>query len=664
MIHWVLGCALADDKLVSISLIADDTQVKPGQTITVGTIQDITPKWHVYWINPGDSGEATTIDWSGLEGLTASDIQWPVPHKIPFGPLTNYGFEDQVILLQELTLPEQLPSGPFALTADISLLVCEEICLPEFHEASLQLNGPQQGHPAQIEQAKGSLPILQNWPATYHTQDDQVVLDVAYDEALLPLDQMSGVELYFTARGVLNNSAQASASHDNKRWLISQPTGDIPAHEVASSDVVIVYTDPSGQRNGIGLSASHQNLPAEQPQTSFMLAIGLALLGGLILNVMPCVFPVLALKAMHLAHMQNQTAREARGHGWAYTVGILVSFLIIALLLIALKSLGAQIGWGFQLQNPLFVMFLIYLLTLVGLNLAGFFEFGSGLTNIGTGLAGQSGWAGSFYTGVLATLVATPCTAPFMGVAIGYALVQPVHQSLVVFLALGFGLALPYLLLALFPVTRGWLPQPGPWMIRFKEFLAFPMLATAAWLIWVLSIQADSFGVLMVLMGLVVLALGIWLQKLSSAIRLAGWPVMLLAMWPFYAVYQSHSDDGQARNWQPFTQASYAAAQQNDNAIFVNMTAAWCITCQVNEQVALNTEATQTLFADHDVQYLKGDWTDFDAGITHYLEQYQRNGVPIYVYYGPKNPATGERPEPQVLPQILTPAIIAQYVAD
>ncbi|MFC3194042.1 protein-disulfide reductase DsbD family protein [Marinicella sediminis] len=663
LLHCAMTFALTEDNYVSISLITSQTQVVAGQTITVGVVQDITPNWHVYWINPGDSGEATAIEWSGLDDLSASAIQWPIPHKIPFGPLTNYGYENQVILLQQLTLPDTLPDGPLALVADISLLVCEDICLPEFHQATLNLNSGQASHPELIEHARLTLPVQQDWAASYSTQGDQVVLEVAYDAALLPLEQMTDVELYFTERGVLNHSASATTMHDSRLWHISQPIGDIPAQEVPISDVVIVFQDPSGQRNGIKLTASHQVARTASQQTSFLYAIGLALLGGIILNVMPCVFPVLALKAMNLAHMHNQTARQAILHGWAYTAGILLSFLIIALLLMVLKSFGAQIGWGFQLQNPVFVMFLIYLLTLVGLNLAGFFEVNSGLTHVGADLANKTGLSGSFYTGVLATLVATPCTAPFMGVAIGYALVQPVYESIAVFLTLGFGLALPYLLLAMFPVTRSWMPRPGEWMIRFKEFLAFPMLATAAWLVWVLSIQADSFGVLAVLMGLVVVTLGIWFLKLNSFIRWTGWAFLLLAMWPFYAVYETQKADGVAVNWQPFSKTSYTAARQNDAALFVNMTAAWCITCQVNEQVALNTDDTKALFAKHNIQYLKGDWTDFDAEITQYLEKYQRNGVPIYVYYGPVDPLTGKRPEPQVLPQILTPAIIKQYVA-
>lgn len=654
--------AQTDKKYVAIDLVADQVTVTGGETITVGVIQNIEPKWHVYWINPGDSGEATEVYWSGLEGLSAEPFQWPIPHKIPFGPLTNYGYEDQVVLLQELTLPDTLPEGPIELVADISLLVCEEICLPEFHEAKLILNGDQAASPDVVEKAQLKLPITQDWAASYSLNGDQVVVDVNYDAGMLPLDQMTAVELYFKERGMVNNSAIATSTFKQNQWQLKQTAGDVSVTEIPQSDLVIVYQDPSGQRNGIELKANYQAMSMVQADTSFLYAMLLAVLGGLVLNVMPCVFPVLALKAMSLVHMQNESAREAKLHGWAYTAGILLSFLLIALVLIGLKGLGAQIGWGFQLQNPLFVMFLIYLLVLVALNLAGYFEVGSGFTNVGSKMASQQGLSGSFYTGVLATLVATPCTAPFMGVAIGYALVQPVYVSLSVFLALGFGLALPYLILASFPRTRSWLPQPGDWMIKFKEFLAFPMLATVAWLVWVLSFQANSYGVLVVLMGLVVLAMGIWMLRLKGRMRWTGWVFVLLSLLPFYAVHRAQSHDD-SPNWQAFSQTSYRAALDNNEAVFINMTAAWCITCQVNEQVALNTEATKKVFADEKIQYLKGDWTDFDADITQYLEQYQRNGVPIYVFYGPKDELTGQRPEPQVLPQILTPAIIESYVA-
>ncbi len=663
MLYLPFGLVQAEDKYVKIELISDQTEVRNGDIITVGVVQNIEPHWHVYWINPGDSGEATEVHWSGIEGISASEIQWPIPDKIPFGPMTNYGYEDQVVLLQTLQLPSKLPDGPIELVADISLLVCEEICIPEFHQATLTLNGELVPRPEQIEQAKNQLPIQQNWPTSYTIDGTDVMLSISYDASILSPAQASDIEVFFTSRGMVNNSAQAIAKHDDTIWTIKQDQGDILASDIPTTNVLIVYQDPSGQRNGIELSANYQTANIKNADTSLLLAIGLALLGGLVLNVMPCVFPVLALKAMSLVHMQNESSKQAKLHGWAYTFGILLSFLVIASALIGLKAAGAQIGWGFQLQNPLFVMFLVYLLVLVALNLAGFFEVGSGLTNIGSKLADQQGLSGSFYTGILATLVATPCTAPFMGVAIGYALVQPFYVSIIVFLALGFGLALPYLLLTIFPITRSWLPKPGPWMIKFKEFLAFPMLATVAWLIWVLSIQAGSYGVLLALMGLVVMALGIWFTQLKGAFRRSGWAFMLISMWPFYTLYRAESQAEKTQNWQPFSSTSYASAQSNPEPIFVNMTAAWCITCQVNEQVALNTDETRSLFSNEKVQYLKGDWTDFDADITQYLEKYQRNGVPIYVYYGPTDPVTGNRPEPQVLPQILTPAIVNNYVA-
>ncbi len=663
MVYLPFGVVQAEEKYVKIELISDQTEVRNGDVITVGVIQNIEPYWHVYWINPGDSGEATEVHWSGIEGISASEIQWPIPHKIPFGPMTNYGYEDQVVLLQTLQLPNNLPDGSIELVADISLLVCEEICIPEFHQATLTLNGGLASRAEQIEQAKNQLPIQQNWPTNYTIDGNDVMLSTAYDASILSPAQASHIEVFFKSRGMVNNSAQAVVKHDDTLWTIKQDQGDILASDIPTADVLIVYQDPSGQRNGIQLSATYQAVSTKNTDTSLLLAIGLALLGGLVLNVMPCVFPVLALKAMSLVHMQNESSDQAKLHGWAYTFGILLSFLVIASALIGFKAAGAQIGWGFQLQNPLFVMFLVYLLVLVALNLAGFFEVGSGLTNIGSKLADQQGLSGSFYTGILATLVATPCTAPFMGVAIGYALVQPFYVSIFVFLALGFGLALPYLLLTIFPVTRSWLPQPGAWMIKFKEFLAFPMLATVAWLIWVLSIQAGSYGVLVALMGLVVMALGIWLTQNNGIFRWSGWVFMFLSLWPFYTLYQTTNQGEKIQNWQPFTSSSYAAAKNNTEPIFVNMTAAWCITCQVNEQVALNTDETRKLFSAEKIQYLKGDWTDFDADITQYLEKYQRNGVPIYVYYGPIDPVTGNRPEPQVLPQILTTAIVSNYVA-
>ena len=657
------------EKYVQVSLISDVTTVTSGQTITVGIVQDIYPKWHVYWINPGDSGEAPQVEWSGVTGLTVGRLQWPLPKRIPYGPLTNIGYEDQVILLQEITLPTDLPQGAFELVADLSVLVCEEICIPEFHTASLTLNGAEKAAPSRIDAARNLLPIELDWSANYSQHADAIELRVAYQKEKIPIEQFQSVELFFEEKGAIGNSANTISDFSDDVWILRHNPGDLDIQNIQASPVVITYNDPNGQTNAIRLQASLSSethgMTQDVPEVSFITALGLALLGGLILNLMPCVFPILSLKALSLVHMKAASHKTAAWHGWAYTAGVMISFLLIAAGLIALKSVGSQIGWGFQLQNPLFVAFLIYLLMLIGLNLAGYFELSGRFGNLGASLASHEGLKGSFFTGVLATLVATPCTAPFMGVAMGYALTQSAAVSLSVFAALGLGLALPYLILALVPASRRLLPQPGTWMVKFKEFLAFPMFATVVWLVWVLSLQAGEISVLWILMGLVVLSLAIWMLRTAANNTWTRWlavVVFAVSLLPFYQLQQT-SNTLPNDNWQPYTQAAYDEALNNPEPVFINMTAAWCITCQVNEQIALDTDTIKELFIENEVQYLKGDWTNFDAQITQYLEKYKRSGVPIYVYYGAKDSTTGVRPQPQVLPQLLTPAIIQQTVA-
>lgn len=669
--------AKAQDKNVSITLIADKAQVEGGDTITIGIQETIKPKWHVYWVNPGDSGEPTKVSWSGLSGLDVQDIQWPVPHKLPLGPLTNYGYEGEVTLLQDITLPRTLPDGPITLTADITLLVCEEICIPEIHQAQITLNDGGSSHPVEIAEARNALPLPVSWEAEYYTEDGNIHFKIN-TENTASFEKIDSIELFPYEGGLIANAAKPEAYFVEGGLMIEQPKGELKASDIPETKAVIAYLDKDGNRKAIEVDANYNKaaeamaIAAASPQDNnkeigLIGALVSALIGGLILNLMPCVFPVLSLKALSLVNSKNHDEREAKMHGVAYTVGVIASFLVIAGILIALKSGGAQIGWGFQLQNPIVVAVLAYLLFLVGLNLAGFFEVSAGrLANVGSSLANKNGISGSFFTGILATAVATPCTAPFMAAALGYTLTQPAPVALLVFATLGFGLALPFLLLTFIPALRTALPRPGAWMETFKQFLAFPMFGFAAWLISVLSHQADSLSVMLTLLGLVALSFAIWAwQKKARAVAIIG---LLLALAPLTTIKATTTPEmvmstmTEGQNWIAFSDAAFTEALQNPAPVFVNMTAAWCITCKVNERVALSPAATKMLFKERGVQYLKGDWTNRDPEISKFLERYGRNGVPLYVYYGPVNAATAQRPEPVILPQILTPAIVRETI--
>lgn len=672
----------AKDAHIQVRLLPEITKVKAGETLTIGIEQTIAPYWHTYWLNPGDSGTAARITWSGLDGVEAAAIQWPIPKRLTMGPLTNFGYEGKAVLLQDLKLPKAIPEGPITLTAAIDVLVCHEICIPESYNASFTLNGAQAPQSAAVETARAALPLDTGWATDIAEEGADLVVTVQTD---MPgaFAKTKTIEIYPEEWGLIANPAATKASLKGNTLTLRHARGDRKLTDAPPvSNLLITYDDASGARKGVRVSTIDAgdagDSALDSPDTlGIAKAFFFALLGGLILNLMPCVFPVLSMKALSLSRMKDKEAAHARAAGIAYTLGILISFAAIAGGLIALKAAGTQVGWGFQLQHPAVILGLIYLFFLIGLNLSGYFEVPSRLGNIGQSLTQKEGFAGSFFTGVLATIVATPCTAPFMGAAMGYALTQPWYAAITVFLALGLGLALPYLALTFISAARHMLPRPGAWMENFRQFLAFPMFASVCWLIWVLAQQVSHMGQLSALLGMLALGFMIWVLKIAPVSGTRRVLALIVALLSFvFVAYSFHAvkpiaastthiaAQGEDDNWEDFTRARLSKELEGNAPVFVNMTAAWCITCKVNEKVALLDFSTIVLFRDKGVVYLKGDWTNQNPEITNYLEEYGRSGVPIYVYYGPRDMETGTRPEPKVLPQILTPGIVRDALTD
>ena len=666
-----------NENLVDIRLMAERTNVKGGDEIWIGIEQSITPHWHTYWKNPGDSGTATNAAWNLEGGFEISEILWPTPKRLPFGPLVNYGYEGNVILIQKLKLPKNLPPGPITLSADIELLVCKEECIPEYGTYSLTLNDPvtiEEDNAGYFENALARLPVNVDWAIQYEENGNNLKTSITLPKDFANSIDPASVQFFPYEWGMVDNAKMQSSRIDENILTINQERGQRDLNEIGSAPFVLAFDDKAGKSYSFEITA---NSTASLPQTpntapeqniTIVTALFFALLGGLILNLMPCVFPVLSIKALSLVKISDESPALARAHGLAYTAGVMLSFIAIAAILLALKSAGAQIGWGFQLQNPIVVGGLAYLLFILGLNLMGYFEIGSGLGNAGNKLTQGNGLNSSFFTGVLATLVATPCTAPFMAGAIGFALTQTTFVNLTIFTALGFGLALPYLLLSFIPALQKVMPKPGAWMNTFKQFLAFPMFGAAIWLVWVVSKQAGSTGTLQMLVGMISIAFGIWLLGKTSKIGSKILAILLFLIAAFMLIMPSaqtptNSSDLPAKNSHEFGEVftpeklGTLLAETND-PVFVEMTAAWCITCKVNHAVAINISSTKQAFKNNNVQYLQGDWTNQDPAITEYLNSFGRNGVPIYVYYGPKNNETGQRPEPKVLPQILTPKML------
>jgi thiol:disulfide interchange protein DsbD len=529
-----------------------------------------------------------------------------------------------------------------------------------------------------LQSVFNDLPLSVDWTGVYHEEGGDLVVTLSSPTPGLFKNALeASFDLLPHEWGITRNAARPTIDSyaDHRTLTLRIPRDSRALKEVETFDALLRYEMPDGTINGITVTLSPNPAasttvpqPVEtQAQISFGTAILFALLGGLILNLMPCVFPILSMKALSLVQLQDKDRSAARISGLAYTAGILVSFTALAGVILTLKGGGESLGWGFHLQNPVITLILAYLLFIIGLNLAGLFELGGRLAGVGASLTQKKGLSGSFFTGVLATIVATPCTAPFMAGALGFALVQPAPMALAVFSALGLGLALPYLAISCIPALTRLMPRPGSWMVRFKEFLSFPMFASAAWLVWVLAQQAGVNAVMWALSGMVALAFGLWMARYKPArlvprfmAGLAAAIVFLFAAMPVIDphILRTQNTDSAMVAPQDFSSELYQTLLDGDDPVFVYMTAAWCITCKVNERVAIDIPETHKIFKDKNIAVLRGDWTTMRADITLFLKNHGRNGVPLYVYHGPRDGATGKRPDPVILPQILTPAIL------
>jgi thiol:disulfide interchange protein DsbD len=658
----------------TVTIVSGVEAVAPGQPFRIALRQRLAPGWHTYWSNPGDAGQPPEIAFTLPEGADASPLAFPTPERIPYGPLVNFGYENEVLFPVTVTPPATLrPGDRFTVEATAAWLVCEKICIPEEGVFRLDLPVAASPRPAVatadlMRGAEAALPRPSPFAVTMGFEGTRGAIAVS-GEGLAPGAVREA--FFFPAEwGVLDHAApQAMVVRDGVLTLaLARGQAAMPA-AVAG---LVAITDAGGVRSAYLVSAAPGAVPAGAPAPAPALALWqallFALLGGLILNLMPCVFPILAMKAMAIARLSGAAKAEVRGHAAAYTAGVVLSFLALGGLLVGLKGAGMAVGWGFQFTTPLFVAALAWLMLAVGLNLSGVYAVG-GTVGLGQGVASRGGKAGAFFTGALAVLVATPCTAPFMAAAIGAAFAMPAAATLAVFAALGLGMALPYALLGIAPGLARHLPRPGAWMARLRQALAFPMYGAAVWLVWVLAQQGGADAVLFVLAGAVLIGFGLWAlgqaqgaagrgrrigQGLAAVSVIAALALLpRLDAPPPATTVASISSLPDAEPWSP---ARVAALRAEGRPVFVNMTAAWCITCKVNERVALATGTVQRVFAERNVAVLVGDWTRGDAAITALLQQHRRDGVPLYLYY----PAGGGAPA--VLPQILTEGIVLEAI--
>lgn len=627
-----------------VSLIADSawTQGKPSR---VGLFFEMIPDWHVYWKNSGDSGVAPKWNWK-IENGKVNGEHWPLPKRIPVSDLTNLAYEKSALFTFDIA-PDK-SGNPVRVNLNLEFLICKVECIPYFTDLEIDI-------PYATVAKRNPLfdEVIYPSPDTtgYEWKIQERALTDLRTRLTLPenlRNRVKTLEVFPLDGSTFKPSAPLMEVAEN-HFDIAIPFQDTQKTDFAGSKFLVVIEDIDGKIRGVELAL------AAGAGTSFFLVLLWALLGGVILNVMPCVFPVLSIKVLSFMG-PDRDPKKLRLSGILYTLGVLVSFVALGGSLLALRAAGEQIGWGFQLQSPVIAAGIALLFFWMGLNFLGMFEIGNSLTGVGGSVGASSKW-GSFFTGVLATIVATPCTAPFMGAALGASLAMPAWNTLIIFLGLGIGMAAPFLAIAFFPPLLRFLPRPGAWMVTVKEFLSFPLFATVLWLMWVLSYQVSVDTLLFLLCVILGIVFWIWLSQRIHLARarqlflMVGFTLSfaVLAALPKEKAGVSSTN---LSNWKDFSRNQVETDLKEGRAVFIDFTAAWCITCQVNKKLVLNTDGIQSLFRENGVQLYRADWTDRNPIITQALASYGRNSLPLYVYY------SAHSSRPILLPEILTTNIV------
>jgi thiol:disulfide interchange protein DsbD len=676
---------------VEAELIAERTALTPGQTLTVALRLSMQRGWHTYWQNPGDSGLATTLDWKLPPGVSAGRIQWPTPRVLPVGPLVNFGYEGEALLLVDIATSADLSSGKTAtLAARADWLVCKEICIPEGADLALTLPiaatsvaDPHWAHA--IADARAALPRpLTGWRIAATGMSDKIQLALSPEQ-----DAASPGTLRFFpySEGKIEPAGAQTQSRDGSTIRLLLPVASQRVGEFTRVAGVLTASDGFGKARAATIDVPIAGVVAAGPAPArpvaqsapvalsgnaialpFLVALGFAFVGGVLLNLMPCVFPVLSLKLLGFAS-HGDSGAAMRRHGLAFAAGVIVSFWVLAAILVALRAAGAQLGWGFQLQSPAVVTALAILFFVLALNLSGVFEVRQLLPSSVANWNASNPYVNDVLSGVLAVVVASPCSAPFMGAALGYALTESAAVTWITFTVLGAGMALPYLVLAYFPKWRSKLPKPGPWMVRLRQLLAFPLYATVLWLAWVLGAQLDNNAVARLGVALLLIAFALWAWRMQDAsgrvwgvAALAALAIAVVVGRPIVAspagspVEVATSAAAEEGTWQRYTPDRVAQLALAGRPVFVDFTAAWCVTCQVNKQLVLNTDAVQDAFAQRKVALVRADWTRRDPAIGEALAALGRSGVPVYVLY---RPGQG----PLLLPEVLQQRMILDALA-
>ncbi len=668
-----------------VELISEQSTIVPGEPFWIGIRMKIQDGWYVYYRNPGDSGMPMTVQWNHERDFTIGEIQWPYPKwKEVSGGLTSYAYQDSILYMMEAVAPEDLePGQEYTLNALAEWLICEDVCIPEDAEVELTLEASnrtvfnEKWLPL-FSETRRKLPAdLDYWKASAELEGDgdTAILKLTTDAFDIP--DYSNIIYFANKEGEIENGAEQPFTIEGNTI-----TMELEKSTYKSGDLErlwgLVYNEDGWDESGrikamtVDVKIGEEQESAAASTTNvlspqFLIILGFAFLGGLILNLMPCVFPILSIKVMNFLQVSGHDSRKAKLHGWIFGTGVLLSFLVLASLLLVLRAAGQELGWGFQLQSPPFIAFMAFLMFGLGMSLMGIFEIGSSLINVAGKADTGDGLKGSFFSGVLATVLATPCTAPFMGTALGAAITMPAAAALSVFAVLGFGMAVPYIVLSSFPALLEKLPKPGPWMETFKQAMAFPLFATVIWLIWVFGQQVGMNGVVNLLIGLLLLSTGIWILNRWKAIQITKTSrvvsrafVALLIIGGFGLSASSGAADGGTTSqtsrygieWQSYSPEKVDQYVEENRNVFIDFTAAWCITCKANERIVFSSDDVKQKFEEMNFVMIKADWTNRNPEITQALEAFGRSGVPLYVIYNE------HLDEPMILPELLTPGIV------
>ena len=616
-----------------VSLIKTDNYEDQNK-IHLGIRMDMDEGWHTYWLNPGDSGGAIEVEWNISNGNSISQVMYPAPHKIPYPPLMTFGYEDFVIFPLELFVNDV--NDDINIDATIKFLICSDVCIPE--NATITTSLGKIKTDKELNKWINKVPKI-NLPNIVRHNNENIEIRFSFNE------KIADIYFYPNQKDVFIYNSDQDLQREDNNWVLTVPLIDSAPNSIEG---VLVINEESFiiRNNSIISSVSKKN------SISTWKAIVFAFIGGLILNLMPCVFPIISLKALSFISMGGSSNTKIRLHALNFCLGVIISFISIALLIVALQKTGNIVGWGFQLQSPLIVSSLCILMLIIGLILLLDIDIGSSLTRLGVIGNNETTYVSSFNTGVLAVIVASPCTAPFMGAAIGYAILQPSAITIPIFLFLGIGFSLPYLILALFPGLISRMPKPGQWMNYLKQFFALPMFGTALWLLWVFSLQTNLNSLIVLILTMLLISFMFWLntKDISKNIKTLSLSLILLAVISqLLSINKIESNDEVLVASQNIRLDNIETKLQTQNqAYLINFTAAWCITCQANEKLALSKPSVKKYLKDNDIQYIKIDWTNRNDEILLFLNKYERTGVPLYLYWKPGFEET------KILPSILT----------